>query len=149
MAPATSASSHSPEGSATDSAQVAPVERAVLEYLRSRGYTSAEQSLLTDIEKSLSEDTAKRADTSVSANEYIKKIATLVDDKSGEKESGNILQSLSTLNNLAGIQNLISTIGSAGAEEILSLDPTDKHEGFRELQNWVDGSLDMYRVRMI
>ena len=50
------------------------------------------------------------------------------------------------MGNPQNIQNLISSIGPVGAEEILSLDPTDKHQGFRELESWVDGSLDMYRV---
>ncbi|GLB36081.1 putative WD40 associated region in TFIID subunit, NTD2 domain [Lyophyllum shimeji] len=49
------------------------------------------------------------------------------------------------MGNPSNIQNLIASIGSVGAEEILSLDPTDKQEGFRELEAWVDGSLDMYR----
>ena len=35
----------------------------------------------------------------------------------------------------------------ASSDEILSLDPTDRHEGFKDLENWVEGSLDMYRVR--
>nr|GAT44129.1 TFIID and SAGA subunit [Mycena chlorophos] len=43
------------------------------------------------------------------------------------------------------IQSLLANIGPVGAEDILSLDPTDKQEGFRELEAWVDGSLDMYR----
>jgi len=50
------------------------------------------------------------------------------------------------MGNPVNIQNLIASIGSVGAEELLSLDPTDKQEGFRELEAWVDGSLDMYRV---
>ncbi|KAJ3552076.1 hypothetical protein NM688_g4350 [Phlebia brevispora] len=49
------------------------------------------------------------------------------------------------MGNPANIQSLIASIGPVGAEEILSLDPTDKQEGFRELEAWVDGSLDMYR----
>ena len=57
-----------------------------------------------------------------------------------------MLQELTAMGNPANIQNLIASIGSVGAEEILSLDPTDKQEGFRELEAWVDGSLDMYRV---
>ena len=44
------------------------------------------------------------------------------------------------------VASLLASIGPGGADEILSLDPTDKHEGFRDLETWVDGSLDMYRV---
>ncbi|KAJ7293509.1 TFIID and SAGA subunit [Mycena rebaudengoi] len=61
------------------------------------------------------------------------------------KESANVLQELTAMGNPSNIQNLLASIGSVGAEDILSLDPTDKQEGFRELEAWVDGSLDMYR----
>jgi transcription initiation factor TFIID subunit 5 len=53
------------------------------------------------------------------------------------------------MGNPPNIQNLIASIGPVGAEEILSLDPTDKQEGFRDLEAWVDGSLDMYRVSTV
>ncbi|KAJ7630871.1 TFIID and SAGA subunit [Roridomyces roridus] len=49
------------------------------------------------------------------------------------------------MGNPSNIQNLLASIGPVGAEDILSLDPTDKQEGYRELEAWVDGSLDMYR----
>ena len=45
------------------------------------------------------------------------------------------------------VASLLKAIGPGGADEILSLDPTDRHEGFKDLENWVEGSLDMYRVR--
>jgi len=60
-------------------------------------------------------------------------------------DSANVLQELTTMGNPTNIQNLIASIGAVGAEEILSLDPTDKQDGFTELEAWVDGSLDMYR----
>lgn len=47
----------------------------------------------------------------------------------------------------SAVSSLLGNIAPGGADEILSLDPTDKHEGFRDLEAWVDGSLDMYRVR--
>ena len=46
----------------------------------------------------------------------------------------------------ANIQNLIASIGSIRAEEILSLDSTDKQEGFRELEAWVAVAVTLYRV---
>ncbi|KAH8835724.1 TFIID and SAGA subunit [Flagelloscypha sp. PMI_526] len=49
------------------------------------------------------------------------------------------------MGNPTNIQNLIASIGAVGAEEILYQDPSDRHEGFKELESWVDGSLDMYR----
>ncbi|CAK5280195.1 unnamed protein product [Mycena citricolor] len=49
------------------------------------------------------------------------------------------------MGNPSNIQNLLASIGAVGAEDILSMDPADRHEGYRELESWVDGSLDMYR----
>ncbi|KDQ20487.1 hypothetical protein BOTBODRAFT_183267 [Botryobasidium botryosum FD-172 SS1] len=43
------------------------------------------------------------------------------------------------------IADLLAGLEGTGAEDALALDPTDKHEGFRQLEEWVDGSLDMYR----
>jgi transcription initiation factor TFIID subunit 5 len=48
----------------------------------------------------------------------------------------------------AGLVKLLTNLDVKGAEDVLSLDPTDKAEGFRELESWVDGSLDMYQARL-
>lgn len=45
-----------------------------------------------------------------------------------------------------GLSKLLASLDAAGAEEMLSLDPSDRAEGFGDLESWVDGSLDMYRV---
>ena len=96
---------------------------------------------------------AASAPATISAEDFTKKAAVFAQDakRPGEnafKDSSTVLQELGTMGNPPNIQNLIASIGPLGAEEILSLDPTDKHEGFRELESWVDGSLDMYRVRL-
>ena len=52
------------------------------------------------------------------------------------------------MNNPTTIHDLIASLGAIGAEDILVSDPTDKHGGYRELETWVEGSLDMYQVRM-
>ena len=44
---------------------------------------------------------------------------------------------------------LTSVSATKGAEDILSLDPADRLGGYSELENWVDGSLDMYRVDIL
>jgi transcription initiation factor TFIID subunit 5 len=125
-------------------------ERMMLEYYRSRGYTAAEKGLLEDIEGKES-DKGKEPET-ILPDEMIKSLAVYAQKLSrpGEnvfKESANVLQELTAMGNPSNIQTLLASIGSVGAEDILSLDPTDKQEGFRELEAWVDGSLDMYRVR--
>ncbi|KAK7468822.1 Transcription initiation factor TFIID subunit 5 [Stygiomarasmius scandens] len=123
-------------------------ERVVLEYLRARGYSAAEKVLLESINASSSEEKEKAA--TIAAEELVKTLAvfTQTPSRPGEnalKDSSNVLQELSTLGSPANLQNLIASIGNVGAEEILSLDPTDKQEGFRELEAWVEGSLDMYQ----
>ena len=133
--------------------QVSQVDRIVLEYLRSRGHTGAEKALLNEIDAaSPDEDKGKKPET-VSAQDLVNTLAVFAHKPSrpGEnifKDSSNVLQELTAMGNPSNIQNLIASIGSVGAEEVLSLDPTDKREGFRELEAWVDGSLDMYRVRL-
>jgi len=131
---------------------VSAQERVVLEYLRARGYSAAEKVVLESINASSSEEKEKAA--TIAAEELVKTLAvfTQTPSRPGEnalKDSSNVLQELSTLGNPANLQNLIARIGNVGAEEILSLDPTDKQEGFRELEAWVEGSLDMYQVSFL
>ncbi|KAJ7786239.1 TFIID and SAGA subunit [Mycena metata] len=142
-----SGSSQSPPGG--DPVQNAtPEEQMMLQYYRSRGYSAAEKGLLEDIEGKESEK-GKQPET-IPPEDLVKALAVFAQKPSrpGEnvfKESANVLQELTAMGNPSNIQNLLASIGSVGAEDILSLDPTDKQEGFRELEAWVDGSLDMYR----
>ncbi|KAH7913024.1 TFIID and SAGA subunit [Hygrophoropsis aurantiaca] len=135
-------------GGPQDTVQSAnPTDRLVLEYLRSRGHKSAEKALLETIEGGSTTESGK---TTVSSEDLTKNLAVYAQksNRPGEnvlRESGSVLQELTTMGNPTNIQNLISSLGSVGAEEILSADPTDKQEGFRELESWVEGSLDMYK----
>ncbi|KAG6842271.1 hypothetical protein C0991_000241 [Blastosporella zonata] len=145
------ASSQSPAAPSPpqESQNVSQVDRAVLEYLRSRGHTAAETALLGELEVATPDDKGKAVET-IDAEELVKTLAVFAHKPSrpGEnilKDSSSVLQELTAMGNPSNIQSLISSIGPVGAEEILSLDPTDKQEGFRELEAWVDGSLDMYR----
>jgi hypothetical protein len=153
------ASSQSPGPSSPTNApqdplqNASPTDRVVLDYLRSRGHAGAEKALLEAIDAISPDDKGKQPDT-VAADELVKRLAVFAQKPSrpGEnifKESSNVLQELTAMGNPTNIQNFIASIGSVGAEDILSLDPTDKQEGFRELEAWVDGSLDMYRVRHV
>ncbi|KAJ6604581.1 TFIID and SAGA subunit [Mycena vulgaris] len=115
---------------------------------RDPSHSAAEQALLEAIEGNES-DKGKQPET-ILPDELLKSLAVYAQKPSrpGEnvfKESANVLQELTAMGNPSNIQNLLASIGSVGAEDILSLDPTDKQEGFRELEAWVDGSLDMYR----
>ncbi|KAK7059031.1 Transcription initiation factor TFIID subunit 5 [Paramarasmius palmivorus] len=145
-----SPSAPSPSNQPQDSLQNASeTERAVLEYLRARGYTSAEKALAQAIEEGGGDDKGKQPET-INSEELVKTLAVFAQTSSrpGEnvlKDSNNVIQELTAMGNPPNIQNLISSIASVGAEDILSSDHTDKQEGYRELEAWVEGSLDMYR----
>lgn len=125
-------------------------DRLVLEYLRARGHKVTEQAV-NEVLGSSSDDKGK-SPVSISGEELIKKL-TLFAEKPAQpgentlKTSLGVQKELATVVNSSNLQNLIASIGPVGAEEILSLDPNDKQEGFRELEAWVEGSLDIYRVR--
>lgn len=152
------ASSQSPDvtspvapASQDSSQSTSAADRLVLEYLRSRGHNAAEQALQEALDGSSAEEKGKRPE--ISTEDLIKGLAVYAQkpSKPGEnifKETTTVLQELTAMGNPTSIQNLVASLGSVGAEEILSLDPTDKQEGFRELEAWVDGSLDMYRVKL-
>ncbi|KZP04152.1 TFIID and SAGA subunit [Athelia psychrophila] len=145
------------EAASSNSAPQDPVQNAsttdrmVLEYLRARGHNSAERALMEVLENVDSDDKEKHTETpTVSTDELVRSLAVYAQKPSrpGEnvlKDSTSVLQELTTMGNPTNIQNLIASIGAVGAEEILALDPTDKQDGFTELEAWVDGSLDMYK----
>jgi len=146
-----SPSAHSPAPKTQESTQsISETELAVLEYLRSRGYSNAEKALLQAIEDGPSEDKGKQPET-LSSEELVKTLAVFAQAPSrpGEnalKDSGTVISELTAMGNPSNIQNLIQSIASVGSEDILSNDHTDKQEGYKELEAWVEGSLDMYRV---
>ena len=128
------------------------LDRIILDYLKIRGHSSAEKALREEISQLSSEEKGKQRETA-STEELVQSLAVFAQkSKSGEnalKDSSTVLQELGSIGSPASLQNLIASIGAVGAEEILSQDPTDQHEGFRELEAWVDGSLDMYRVCVV
>jgi transcription initiation factor TFIID subunit 5 len=111
--------------------QPSNIDKLVLDYLRARGHQAVEKALLEVLE----EPEDKSQETTFDSAEFAKQLATFT--------TGGIRD---TLNNVdtAPVQGLTAT--AVGAEEILASDPSDKQLGFRELESWVDGSLDMYRV---
>jgi transcription initiation factor TFIID subunit 5 len=142
------ASTPAPPSAETNQATLA-ADRLVLEYLRARGHKSAEQALTESISSS---DDKGKSPITISGEELVKKLTIFAEKPAqpGEntlKTTLGVQKELASAVNSSNLQNLIASIGPVGAEEILSLDPNDKHEGFRELVSWVEGSLDMYRVR--
>jgi transcription initiation factor TFIID subunit 5 len=143
---------NSPPNNGQDPQNASSTDRLVIEYLRARGHASAEQALLEAIDSGDLNDKGKGPEiATISTEELVKRLAVYAEKptRPGEnvlRDSANVLQELTTMGNPTNIQSLIASIGAVGAEEILSLDPTDKQDGFTELEAWVDGSLDMYRV---
>jgi hypothetical protein len=148
--PTTNAQSPAPSPQPDSSnPSVSAVDRVILDYLKTRGHSAAEKALREELGHVSSDEKGKQRETA-STDELVQSLAVFASKiKSGEnalKDSSAVLQELGNIGSPANLQNLISSIGAVGAEEILSQDPTDQHEGFRELEAWVDGSLDMYRV---
>ncbi|KZT06012.1 TFIID and SAGA subunit [Laetiporus sulphureus 93-53] len=145
----------STNGVASSSEPPPAPDRTILEYLRAKGYKEAEKELLAALESIASGDKGKQPEASsepstISPEDLVKALAVYAQKSSrpGEnalKDPASVIQELASTGNTTTIQNLIASIDAVGAEEILSLDPADKQEGFRELEAWVDGSLDMYR----
>jgi len=136
------------------------VEQMILEYLRKRGHKNAEQALRDALNlppneqaEDIGAEAPEPVQTTVSDEELRKHLVPFWEKKEGSGDNalsdGDIaMQSLLTGGVTASsVTKLLESIGPGGADEILSLDPTDRHEGFRDLEGWVDGSLDMYRVR--
>ena len=139
---------------AQDVVQVADTDRLVLEYLKVRGYKAAEEALSESMDDDTSESNKASGSTTIPADELISKIAVFASKPSrpGEnalKSTPNVLEGLVGMNNPTTIHDLIASLGAIGAEDILVSDPTDRHRGYRELEAWVEGSLDMYQVRAL
>ena len=137
------------------------VDQMVLDYLRHRGHGGAERALRDSLglpSPPAEDDSVAEASTSESQQQVVsdaelrKHLVPFWErrDKPGENALTDPKVTMQSL--LSGgvttpsVAKLIETINPGGADEILSLDPTDKHEGFRDLESWVEGSLDMYRV---
>ncbi|KAI0778289.1 TFIID and SAGA subunit [Trametes elegans] len=147
--------SNAPAADASQDAAV-KMEHLILDFLRARGHKAAEKAFLEELERNgaAPDEKDKQPETTaahtISQEELVKQLAIFAQkpanpDENALKDSSNVLQELSAKGTPQNIQNLLTNIGAVGAEEIISHDPTDRHEGFRELEAWVDGSLDMYR----
>ncbi|KIK70910.1 hypothetical protein GYMLUDRAFT_32992 [Collybiopsis luxurians FD-317 M1] len=147
--PSASPSAPSPVQTQDPASNGADIDRLVLHYLRAKGHSAAEKAFLAETETASSEGKSALQET-IDAEELVKTLAVFSQSPSrpGEnalKDSSTVLSELSSMGSTPALQTLISNISSVGAEEILTEDPSDKPDGFRELVAWVEGSLDMYR----
>jgi len=133
-----------------------PDDQAVLEYLRLRGFKSVEQQYLKAVENSdsptrptmsLGELVAKHAPNPMPTNADGKQPANPLNDPNFVLQ--RLSAGLKATQAPTNLDAVLASIGAVGAEEALSLDPLDKQEGFRDLEAWVDGSLDIYRVSIM
>lgn len=112
--------------------QPSEMDQLVLHYLRTRGHKDAENALRSVIDDP---SESRLTPSSLSSAELAKQLATFTTNASESKPT-----------EAPTLRGLVTSVGSVGVEELLASDPSDKHQGFRELEAWVDGSLDMYRV---
>lgn len=129
-------------------------DRLVYEYLKGRGHTAIATSLLEELQTSTPTDGASKKPETVAKEDLVASVtafapATARPGENALKDSSTVTQELKAIGNTPSIQNIIANVSGVGAEELLSLDPTDKQGGFRELEAWVEGSLDMYRVCIV
>lgn len=118
-------------------------DRIVLEYLRKRGHANAEKAFLESVEAATSSDKGKAKETeTVSAEDLVKLLISPPTQKSSENGSRP-----STSLSATGLKALLDNIGAPDTDELLNFEPSDRQQGYQELEAWVDGSLDMYRVR--
>ncbi|KAJ1310224.1 hypothetical protein OPQ81_006966 [Rhizoctonia solani] len=95
----------------------------ILEYLRQRGFKRAEQALLEDTGKTQSLDELSKQNLPEESAAPAK-----VDPEQAGKDAA-----------------VIAALRSRGRDEAVVLDPAERAEAFRQLESWVDGSLDIYR----
>ncbi|KAF8759006.1 WD40 associated region in TFIID subunit, NTD2 domain [Rhizoctonia solani] len=95
----------------------------VLEYLRQRGFKRAEQALLEDTGKTQNLDELVKQNLPEESTAPVK-----IDPEQAGKDAA-----------------VIAALRSRGRDEAVVLDPAERAEAFRQLESWVDGSLDIYR----
>ncbi|CAE6432688.1 unnamed protein product [Rhizoctonia solani] len=95
----------------------------ILEYLRQRGFKRAEQALLEDTGKTQNLDELVKQNIPEESAAPVK-----VDPEQAGKDAA-----------------VIAALRSRGRDEAVVLDPAERAEAFRQLESWVDGSLDIYR----
>jgi transcription initiation factor TFIID subunit 5 len=146
----------------TTTNDAASTEQLIIEYLRSRGHRNAERALREALNlpasggedsKESDSEASQEIQTTVSDAELRKHLVPFFQRKDRPAGENALTDASLTLQSLQSsavtsptVSALLGNIAPGGADEIISLDPTDKHEGFRDLEAWVDGSLDMYRV---
>lgn len=126
----------SPAGPSDNDQEKASLDRFLVEHLQSRGYTDAANSL----SKALEDRPGDEEPQDSTIKDFIRALAIRL--RPTPKEPAPMMTE-------SDVQTLLANLVPADSKDLLSMDPTGKQDGFRELEAWVEGSLDMYRVRYI
>jgi transcription initiation factor TFIID subunit 5 len=117
-------------------------DRFVLEYLRKRGHAAAEEAFLKSLEGNTTTEKGKGKESEdVSADELVKLLVSPSTERSSETTTKDISAS--------GLKSFLDNLGAQNADDLLSFEPSDRQRGYQELEGWVEGSLDMYRVLLV
>ena len=136
----------------TQSASAASIDNLILTYLRERGFDIAEPAVRDVLERHQLESTPKTTRYLVPESELRKHLIPFWPKKETLGEENALLDERITLQSIlsvgvpSSVASILCDISPGGADNVLMLDPTDRHEGFRYFESWVEGSLDLYKV---
>ncbi|EOR04182.1 Transcription initiation factor TFIID subunit 5 [Wallemia ichthyophaga EXF-994] len=117
----------------------------VLEYLRRKGFSGAEEALKSDLtSKGINAGTNNHTQT---LEELARQSA---DSIKNHNQDDNIPPGPSKDSVLLDLVKLASNdhLGKVTTDRLLLTDPTERERGFRDLDRWVEGSLDVYRPQL-
>ncbi|QRW00358.1 transcription initiation factor TFIID subunit 5 [Ceratobasidium sp. AG-Ba] len=95
----------------------------VLEYLRQRGFKRAEQAFIEDSSKTQDLNELRKQNLDAGSSADVK-----VDPEQAAKDAA-----------------ALEALRSKARDEAVALHPSEREEAFKQLESWVDGSLDIYR----
>lgn len=156
-----------PESPSKSAADKATLDQSARNLLNSRGYPANKErsgtpsSIDKEAKDSKSEEGTRRATRSsarlqanqIQKDEVVKSVAPYV-AKSTTEPANALQETQVTAQALQAIPStkeklatLLTSVGAGnGSTDILALDPSDRLGGYSDLEAWVDGSLDMYKV---
>jgi transcription initiation factor TFIID subunit 5 len=130
--------------------------------LNTRGYKDGAQTSDKDQKDNRTDDGPRRATRSsarlqasqTQKEDVVKSVAPYF--AKSQTDRTNVLQEPSTVADALKeipqpqerLAQLLNAASHHGSKDILALDPTDRLTGYSELEAWVDGSLDMYKVNL-
>jgi transcription initiation factor TFIID subunit 5 len=128
--------------------------------LNTRGYKDGAQSTDMDPKDGKNDDGLRRSTrtsarlqaTQTQKEEVVKSVAPYAPKTPTDRSNG--LQNPEATNlalraipqSHEKVSQLMETVKQQGSTDILALDPSDRLTGYSELEAWVDGSVDMYKV---